>query len=191
MSKKSEPLSAMESRFLHIISKHRGLDNAISGRELSEELNTKPRMVRTIFNHLLMDHLMLLASSDKPNNYGYFLPETKEEIENFQQNFRKRGLTALTKSAKIKKVSLLYESTQITFEQYKNDEKIPGIVESFQAYLKIFQKNPKLYAQEIKALSDDTTPIFMDAKRIKQINEAARAQEESARRLIELTSQRL
>lgn len=173
MSEKGKPLTNLELSFLNIIQNHKGLENAISGALFAEKLDVPDRKIREMFTHLLSDHLLPLASSDKKFQSGYFIPETKEEIEAFHQRFRKRGLTALTKSARIQKITTLQVATQITFEQYENNEKIPGIVESYQAFIELFQKHPKLYAEEIKAIAKMSAPIFVDREKLKKINQAA------------------
>ena len=191
MSKKGEDLTRLESAALRILQQHNGYENAISGPALAKKLKVNCRKVREIINHLIIDHLLPVASSTHPHHAGYFLVATPAEAKQFYLAFRKRGITGLMKAARMEKTTLLEMSLQLSFDQYQDDEegqKIPGAGEAAAKLLKLFLKNKKLYSKEIAALGDQAAPLLIDREKIKKINAAAKRQEEAAKELRELTS---
>jgi len=79
---------ATTDQLREILSRHRGLKNAIRVQTLAELLGTDPRQVRRLKRELADE--MLIGSSCDATNPGYFLPETQEEIDATLMNYRAR-----------------------------------------------------------------------------------------------------
>lgn len=173
MSRKDEDMDSIEIKLLQELTKAAGKNNAISAPALSQRLDITSRRLRTIINHLIIDHHLPIGSSAGRDNHGYFMISTEAEATEFYQLFRSRGMTGLVKASRIEDVSLLEMSFQLTLDFYRDDEKIPGAVEAVTKLMKLFNKNPQQYSQEIKAMKTEILPLMVDRKKMEEINQAA------------------
>lgn len=186
MSEKGKSLDSPETRILKILDNHKGKDNAIAGYKLADLIDICDRRLRQIVNHLIFEHLIPIASSTRRKESGYFLIQTDKERHEFYWAFRHRGLTSLTKAARVEKQSLLETSLQLTLDQYQDGKKVPGAGEALSKLLKLFSRNPRFYAREIEALKND--PVLFDKVQMEEIKTAAQEANTANQRLQRLTA---
>ena len=73
--------------------------------------------VRDTIRHLIMEHNILIASAVAPPA-GFYLPETKEEVEVATRSLRHRGIMILIRAAKLQKLTLeeIFHQGRLEFE---------------------------------------------------------------------------
>lgn len=169
MSEKGSKLDDSEVAIMRVLDNHKGKGSAIPADRLANRVDVTGRRLRQIINHLILEHLVPIASRAGVGG-GYFLVETDRERHEFYWAFRHRGLTGLSKAARVQKQSLLETSLQLTLDQYMEDEKIPGAGEASSKLIKLFFKNPRLYAKEIEAFSTEAELLLIDRGKMAEIN---------------------
>ncbi len=93
-----------EERSVYALLGH-GRANALSSRELSEQTGLSDRQIRDTIRSLIMERGVLIASVvNKP--YGFYIPETPDEIINATKRLRHRGIMILVRAARLQKSSL-------------------------------------------------------------------------------------
>lgn len=182
-------LTGMENRFVGILwTDHTGYDNRISAKDLAfkfwlafndidpyaiedkaqrqeimyKGMRQQPatlRMVRTLQNHLLIQHENIPILSKAGDCGGYWIAETEAEAEQFYHSFRKRGMTGLIKASRGKKAMLADIVQQLTFEFEKTiaDDSEPAptgsaSIEIVDNLLETLTANPEQFAAELQRL---------------------------------------
>lgn len=82
-------MTTLESRFLTILSEHRGLSKAIAVPELARKLGVPERQARSIKRDLV-DQGHLVGSSCTAGKSGYYLIVNEEEVRATYQNYASR-----------------------------------------------------------------------------------------------------
>lgn len=77
------------NRILELIPK--GRENAVSLYYLAEMLNVNERTIKKYISHIRKNGTPIVG-----DQFGYYKPANREELEWFYRIFRKRGLTALS-----------------------------------------------------------------------------------------------
>jgi len=87
----------MEERILEILKNHRGLNRAITGRELARIIGeSDDRHIRSDIRELRAQGFPIASSTKLP--YGYFIVETLQEANDFMQQLKNRLIeNALTR----------------------------------------------------------------------------------------------
>lgn len=106
-------MDVMEERLLMVLDRHKGQRNRIGMRELSAEVMQRQvthlindtAELRIIIRRLRRQGTPICSLSDKYNP-GYYLAETPEELMEFTERHRKRGLTSLAQAAALLKIGL-------------------------------------------------------------------------------------
>lgn len=106
-------MDVMEDRLLMVLDQHKGQRNRIGMRELFHEVMQRPCVhlindtaeLRIIIRRLRRQGVPICSVNDKYNP-GYYLAETPEELTEFAERHRKRGLTSLAQAAALLKIGL-------------------------------------------------------------------------------------
>ena len=93
----------------------RGRDRAVKEKWLSQETNLKGVEVRSIIRHLIMFHGVLIASSSA---IGFWIADSPEEIREATRSLRHRGISILTRAAKLQRISLeeIFHQSKMEFQ---------------------------------------------------------------------------
>ena len=101
------------ARLLAALSRHVGVEHAVSMAELSEIVFQRQvgdrindtRELRLLITKLRMDGIPIASISSK-NAGGYYLCSAGSELTDYLDALKKRGISALAQAAKIQKTSL-------------------------------------------------------------------------------------
>ena len=139
--------------------------------ELQQNINRWKRSVRYMINHLIIDHNQPIMS--KAGVYGgYWIAQTKLEVDEFYGTFRKRAMTGLTKAARGKKAGMASIVQQLVFEfdEIKGAER-PALVKPYDyesaplsvmtAFLDKMTKEPEKFEHELRILRDKFGKVLM------------------------------
>jgi len=138
-------------------------------------LDLLKRDVRTIQNHLLMQHDHISVLSKAGNGGGYWIADSEEEAEKFYDSFRQRGLTGLVKASRGKKAVMVEMMTQISFEfedlidksdiRYPTSDirpvGAPTAMAVVDAFLEKMLRNPERYSADIKKLGQKFGSVLL------------------------------
>ena len=98
----SEPrMTPEEVRVWDVLRMCRGRTMAILGPEIEELTGIRYKHVQKIVNDLRCHHAKLIGSSTR----GYYLPQTREEIEAVEHYIKGRAIVALATWGKLKKLT--------------------------------------------------------------------------------------
>ena len=182
----------IEQHTMDILGEHTGEDQSIPASDLALEfyearkerrvthaeyqqgISQWKRDIRHMTNHLLIDHDQPICSKAGSHG-GYWIAKTKEEMDQFYETMRKRGITGLIKASRGKRSVMADMVKQIAFEfeELKTDrrtqaiqlsplalEPMPEIVVT--EFLNKMTKEPEKYTEEIKRLRHRFGQVFMD-----------------------------
>ncbi len=91
LSLKSETRYVLQRRVLYILERHYGHRNAIKAMELARMLDMRDdRQIQLAIEALIADGIPVCSSCSIP--MGYFLPETRQEAEDYKHQLRGRAL---------------------------------------------------------------------------------------------------
>ena len=155
-------------------------------------LNLLKRNVRTMQNHLLMQHDHISILSRAGNGGGYWVADSKEEAEKFFDTFRQRGLTGLVKASRGKKSVMVEMMTQFSFEFEDLVDKSgvrgqgPGIrrggastaMTVVDAFLEKMLSNPEKYAEDIKKLGRKFGSVLLPQAQVAEMQHKAAEMQE-------------
>lgn len=177
MSEQGNRLDDVEVTILRILNNHKGRDQAISAPMLAANVGIKKRKLRAIINHLEIEHLIPIASAAGEGG-GYYLISSEKEGREFYETFKRRGLTGITRAARVLKKSPLEGAVQLTIDAVMEGDKIPGTGEAVTRLLKVFRSDPERYAKEIAAIKKEVMPLFVSQDLMAEINATARKLQE-------------
>jgi hypothetical protein len=117
------PMSVLENRFLVILDRHQGSDNAIKVADMAEQLGLGhdkygERLAQKIKKHLVEEHLVCIGSScGEP--YGWYQAVTQAEIDAtlLQYEHRLKSLSHLIARMKKSTPAEILRQQALTFEQ--------------------------------------------------------------------------
>jgi hypothetical protein len=188
----SRQLTKAEEDMMEILSDHIGKAERISAHDLAlqfyearegrrvthaeyrQGIEPWKRDVRHMTNHLLIDHDQRICSKAGTAG-GYWLAQTKQEMDEFYETFRKRAMTGLVKASRGKRSIMADMVKQIAFEfeELKTDRRTraidvpplgpdpaPEIVVT--EFLNKMTREPEKYTEEIKRLRRKFGQVFMD-----------------------------
>ncbi len=106
-------METLEERTLAVLSRHKGREDCIGMGELWRKVFRLPydhrindtSELRRVIRRLRRRAEPICSTSDKYNP-GYYLAETPEELMEFAERHRKRGLTSLAQAAALLKIGL-------------------------------------------------------------------------------------
>lgn len=94
-----------EIRAKEILEHHRGRANALQVRHFAQLLGVDERRAQQIVKHLVEDHAILIGSAvTRP--FGYFVPETPEEVEAVTAQLYHRIASLAVRIARIRRISV-------------------------------------------------------------------------------------
>lgn len=192
-----QPLTHMESCFLGLIwVDHVGKDNAIAGREFCKlwcarmsirffeeaEVEEYMRDLRTVQNHLLIDHNVPVYSAAGKGG-GYWIGESREEGDEFYGSFRKRGLTGMVKASRGKRSAMvdMVEQLAFQFDELVDKAGLPAAenkslapIEIVDVFLRKMTSDPEKFAQGLKKLGEKYGSVLVPRERFDAIISAVR-----------------
>jgi len=139
--------------------------------ELQQNIDRWKRNVRYMVNHLIIDHNQPIISKAGAQG-GYWIAQTKLEVDEFYGTFRKRAMTGLTKAARGKKAVMASIVKQLVFEfdEIKGAER-PALVKPYDyesaplavmtAFLDKMTKEPEKFEHELRILRDKFGKVLM------------------------------
>lgn len=95
-------ISEQEGRVLTVLREHRGRQQAIGQRDLSEATGIHTRTVRDLIKHLIEEHGEPIGSASSPPA-GYYLITSDVELETAQQEFKTRIVEMAKRLAQLRK----------------------------------------------------------------------------------------
>ena len=102
----------------------RGRENARSVRFLAEMVGVSEVRLREIVRHLIEHHGYCIGSrTGRPP--GYYLITEPDEIEEVYRSLRHRGISILTRAARLKKISLEEVFKQGVLDKVRSQEGSP------------------------------------------------------------------
>jgi biotin operon repressor len=90
------------SLVLTVLSRHVGTGNGISMRQLEQQLDMLPRMIRTHISDLRDDGHAVCGTPHE----GYFIAATAEELQHTCEFLRSRAMHSLTLESRLRKIPL-------------------------------------------------------------------------------------
>ena len=139
--------------------------------EIQDSINQWKRTVRYMVNHLIIDHDQAILSKAGVDG-GYWIAESKEEVDEFYGTFRKRAMTGLTKAARGKKAVMASIVKQLAFEfdDLKGAER-PALMKPYDyesaplavmtAFLDKMTREPEKFETELRILRDKFGKVLM------------------------------
>ncbi len=122
------------------------------------------REVRTLQNHLLFDHDDIPVMSKAGPGGGYWMAGSVDEMEEFFNTFRMRGITGIKKAARGRKAGVIDAFKQLTFEFEEEDSRVsyagkikrrvelPGALDVVDAYLERMMADPEQFADGLRKI---------------------------------------
>ena len=107
-----QPLTDEERAVWELIRTQRGKGYEVPGTLIAEATHVEYDRVRAIIAHLVNAHHKLIGS----NGNGYYIPVTKDEIDEVTRSLRHRGIMILVRAAKLQKTSLVEIFNQASIE---------------------------------------------------------------------------
>lgn len=207
-------LTWMENKFVGLLwIDHVGRDNAISANELAvrfyyardgvkipEEdvdvmvftLRCRPlrayeqvkREIRTLQNHLLMEHSKIPVLSAAGDGGGYWIAESELEAEGFYHSFRQRGLTGVVKASRGKQAALVEMVQQLSFQFEELADKtgvplsrptvaMPTPIEVVDTFLARMLRNPEKFSDGLKKLGQKYGSVLLPKERVREMKQKA------------------
>jgi len=153
-----------------------------SYNEYQRRIEIWKREVRSMVNHLVIDHDQPILSAAGPGG-GYWIEENEAEADVFYETFRRRAMTGLTKAARGKQAVLADMVKQLTFEF--EDLKMPrpalaakirpgmdpAPVVMVSTFLDTMTKDPEKYANELKLLRDKFGKVLLPREMFGEIQD--------------------
>ncbi|GEM_PF-1440890 len=99
------PLTPEEARAKGILEHHRGRANALKVRLFAELLGVEERRAQQIVKCLVEKHNILIGSAVSPP-FGYYIPETAEEVDAVLAQLYHRMASMAVRIARIKRISV-------------------------------------------------------------------------------------
>lgn len=100
------PDNGLKSQLKHILELHEGRTKAITARELSATIQQEDRRIRLTILELIWDGLPILSATEPLA--GYYLPKTKHEWLDYDQQLKNRIVEDAKRKAQVKKNVALY-----------------------------------------------------------------------------------
>jgi hypothetical protein len=140
------------------------------GKCMGERQATK-RMVRTLQNHLLIQHENIPILSKAGDIGGYWLAETEAEAAEFYHSFRKRGMTGLIKGSRGKRSVLADIVKQLTFEfeHTLESERVPAgavSIEIVDNLLEALTAEPEKFRAELQRLGRKFGSVLLPKEQV-------------------------
>jgi len=151
----------------------------------TEELHrfdTCKRRVRSAVNSLIIVHGISIMCRAGVGG-GYYLPATKEEVEENSKSFHRRAMTGLVKESRGRKAAYADAMIQLTLgfegeaEGYREltggpaEDGPPAWVSVVTGLLEQVKGDPAKYAAEIKRLQEQFGDIFVRRDRVEKLKE--------------------
>jgi hypothetical protein len=154
------------------------------------------RDIRYLQSHLLMKHENLPVISRAGYGGGYWIAESKAEIELFFNAFRKRGMHGIVKASRASKVRFAHIMQQLTFEFEELVDKTGGPASSAEAgyagaseaspapyvvvdaLLEKMMGNPEQFSSELQRLGQKFGSVLLPKKRYEEIRTHTRRLQE-------------
>jgi len=188
----SREFTEVEKTLLALLACHVGKDQRIPAEDLALQFHEEctgervthaeyqqgiehwKREIRYLINHLVIDHDQPIMSKAGTSG-GYWIAQSKDEVNEFYETFRKRAMTGLVKASRGKRSVMAEMVKQIAFEfeELKTDRRRRAVdVPSLQPdpapeivvteFLNKMTKEPEKYTEEIKRLRRKFGQVFMD-----------------------------
>lgn len=173
-------MTSYHCRLLLIMQPRIGRENAIKGRRLAKMMKVGERTVRSLVNDLMKGWGIPIIGD---TSAGYYLVGAIEEIEAVTATLKKHALHELWKAALIKKIAPADLIGQLTFEWpdmigvdmpglEDGDETLPPHLVAITAMLGRYQESPEEYADEIRALQQQFSPLFVSREDVAELQQA-------------------
>lgn len=170
--------NSQQVQLFMILQEHKGRAKAIKCRRVAKMMDVHPRTVRALVNSLIFDFgIPIIGDHSK----GYYLVETVEEIESTTTTLKRHALHELWKAARIKKIAPAELIGQLTFDWFEafgrdmpeldGDEGLPPHLVAITAILGRYQEDPEKYADELCALREKYSPLFVSREKIEKLKE--------------------
>jgi hypothetical protein len=105
MNSEPRPLTLEEIRAKEILEHHRGRANALQVRHFAQLVGVDERRAQILVKHLVEDHGVLIGSAvTRP--FGYYIPETPEEVRAVTAQLYHRIASLAVRIARIKRISV-------------------------------------------------------------------------------------
>jgi len=99
------PMTDQELILWNYLQGHRGRQAAVQADRLAEMFGMDDRKLRMTIKHLVEDHAILIGSSTVAP-YGYYVPETAEEVDAVVGQLYHRLASIAVRIARIKRISV-------------------------------------------------------------------------------------
>jgi len=146
----------------------------VSYNEYQRRIEMWKREVRSMINHLVIDHDQPILSKAGSAG-GYWIAESQAEVDEFYETFRRRAMTGLTKAARGKQAVLADMVKQLTFEfdelktarpaiaaiSIKPIAHEPAPVVMVSTFLDQMTREPEKYANELRLLRDKFGKVLL------------------------------
>ena len=155
----------------------------VTYNEFQRRLDMWKRDVRSMVNHLVIDHDQPILSKAGSAG-GYWIAKDQAEVDEFYETFRRRAMTGLTKAARGKQAVLADMVKQLTFEfedmkaarpalagKVRPQIHEPAPVVMVSSFLDKMTKDPERYANELKLLRDKFGKVLLPREMFGQIQE--------------------
>jgi hypothetical protein len=155
--------------------------NPVEREELHRFENCK-RRVRAVVNSLIIAHGISIMCRAGIGG-GYYLPATKEEVEENSRSFHRRAMTGLIKESRGRKAAYADAMVQLTLgfegeaEGYREltggpaEDGPPAWVTVVTGLLEQVKGDPVKYAAEIRRLQEQFGDIFVRRDRVEKLKE--------------------
>jgi len=155
-----------------------------SYKKYQQRIEIWKREVRSMVNHLVIDHDQPILSAAGPGG-GYWIEENEAEADKFYESFRRRAMTGLTKAARGKQAVLADMVKQLTFEFEDLKAARPALAAKLRpglepapvvvvsSFLDKMTKNPERYANELKLIRDRFGMVLLPRDMFGQIQEVS------------------
>jgi hypothetical protein len=153
-----------------------------SYNEYQRRIEIWKREVRSMVNHLVIDHDQPILSKAGPDG-GYWIAKNQAEVDEFYETFRRRAMTGLTKAARGKQAVLADMVKQLTFEFEDLKTPRPALaakvrpgmepapVVMVSSFLDKMTKEPEKYANELKLLRDKFGKVLLPKEMFGEIQD--------------------
>jgi len=153
--------------------------------DLDDYVDGWKRGVRRMQNHLLFMHDNIPIYSKAGAGGGYWIAESKEEGERFNNTFRKRAMTGIRKAARGKKAVMVEMVRQLSFEfdGFKDETDLPAFARGAHRPTPIvvvdalFEKmamDPERFSDDLQRLGRKYGSILLPRARMNQIGSAVK-----------------
>ncbi len=94
-----------------------GRNNAVSVKQIAKFTKYNDVFIRNTIRHLILVHNILIGSAVSPPS-GFYIPQTKKEVDEATKSLRHRGISILVRAAKLQKLTLeeIFNQGKLEFE---------------------------------------------------------------------------